>query len=231
MRGRVVRPLLDCSRADVLEYLARLEQAWREDATNADTSRLRARVRAELVPLLRAINPRVDEAAAVARVRLLGDEDALLDGMARAFAGDFARVAGGDVRFDRARMVTLSRPMMRRVVRVALFESFPEASRLEFEHVEAVCDGMSRDGFARDLPGGLRAFDEYGTLVISRGAVETAPLAPSLLAIPGTVDLPCAGRITARMAGPDELTDDPLTALVDADLIVGALTVDSSPSG
>jgi tRNA(Ile)-lysidine synthase len=230
VRGRVVRPLLDCSRADVLAYLGQLAQPWREDATNADTTRLRARVRAELVPLLRAINPRADEALA-RTVRLLGDEDALLDGMARAFADDFARAVGGEVRFDRSRMVTLSRPMMRRAVRLALFESFPEASRLEFEHVEAVCDGMARDGFARDLPSGLRAFDEYGTLIISRGASGPPPLAPSLLVVPGTVDLPDAGRITARTAGRDELTDDPLTALIDADRIVGALTVDSARPG
>jgi tRNA(Ile)-lysidine synthase len=59
-RGRVVRPLLDCTRADVTRYLADLGQPWREDATNLDTSRLRARVRADVVPLLREINPRFD---------------------------------------------------------------------------------------------------------------------------------------------------------------------------
>ncbi len=33
-RGRVVRPLLDCTRADVTGYLTGIGQAWREDATN-----------------------------------------------------------------------------------------------------------------------------------------------------------------------------------------------------
>jgi tRNA(Ile)-lysidine synthase len=229
-RGRLVRPLLDCSRADVVAYLEELGQPWREDSTNADTSRLRARVRAELVPLLRDINPRVDEALA-RTVRLLADEDELLDEMAVAFARDFATVAGGEVRFDRTRMNTLSRPMMRRVVRAALFATFPEASRLEFEHVEAVCDAMADEAFARDLGHRLRAFTEYGRLIISREPGTAPSLAPSLLDIPGSVDLPGAGSMSAEPAGADEVGDDPLTALVDADRIRGVLTVDSMRPG
>ncbi|MDR0443028.1 MAG: tRNA lysidine(34) synthetase TilS [Treponema sp.] len=51
-RGRVLRPLLEMSRADVLEYLAEKNILWREDSTNADTNFLRNRIRHQLVPLL-----------------------------------------------------------------------------------------------------------------------------------------------------------------------------------
>jgi tRNA(Ile)-lysidine synthase len=40
----VVRPLLDTRRADLREYLRSLKQDWREDSTNSDTRRMRARV-------------------------------------------------------------------------------------------------------------------------------------------------------------------------------------------
>jgi tRNA(Ile)-lysidine synthase len=229
-RERIVRPLRDCARADVLAYLGSLGQHWREDATNLDTSRLRAHVRAELMPLLRAINPRFD--AALARtLTVLGDEDDLLDGMARGFSAQFTEVRAGELRVDRSRMATVSRPMMRRALRVALFDAFPEASRLEFEHLEALCDGVAEDGFARDLPGGLRVFTEYGTLVISRGSETTEPLASCLLDVPGTVDLGDAGVITAEPGGPRRPGPDPAVALIDADLLRGPLHVTSVRPG
>jgi tRNA(Ile)-lysidine synthase len=52
VRGPLVRPLLGCSRQEILDYLRSRGQAWREDTTNADLSLLRNRVRHVLVPLL-----------------------------------------------------------------------------------------------------------------------------------------------------------------------------------
>jgi len=51
-RGPFVRPLLRCTRAQVMEYLATLGQVWREDSTNRDTRFLRNRIRHILVPIL-----------------------------------------------------------------------------------------------------------------------------------------------------------------------------------
>ncbi len=228
-RGRVVRPLLDCSRAHVVAYLTGLGQPWREDATNLDTTRLRARIRADVVPMLRDMNPRFDEALA-RTFAVLGGEDDLLDDMATALQADHTVVRDGELRVDRA-AAALPRPLLRRMLRGALFAAFPEASRLDFEHLEAVCDGVAREGFSRDLPGGLRAFDEYGTLIISREAGTVAPLAPSLLTVPGMLDLGDAGSLTAEPAGPDGIDSDPLSALIDGDAVRGGLVVDSVRPG
>ncbi len=51
--GRVVRPLLDVERADLRRYLADRSEDFREDASNADVTLLRNRVRHELLPFLR----------------------------------------------------------------------------------------------------------------------------------------------------------------------------------
>jgi tRNA(Ile)-lysidine synthase len=50
--GPIIRPLLDIGRDELREYLLRLNQPWREDPTNQDTSRTRARIRHKLLPLL-----------------------------------------------------------------------------------------------------------------------------------------------------------------------------------
>ena len=48
----VVRPLLFARRSELRTYLRAKKQAWREDATNRDLTRMRARIRGKLVPLL-----------------------------------------------------------------------------------------------------------------------------------------------------------------------------------
>ena len=50
--GLIIRPLLELGREELRDFLSRLGQAWREDATNQDTSRMRARIRHQLIPLL-----------------------------------------------------------------------------------------------------------------------------------------------------------------------------------
>ncbi len=50
--GIVVRPLLDVRRSELREYLQERQETWREDASNQDTSRMRARIRSQLLPLL-----------------------------------------------------------------------------------------------------------------------------------------------------------------------------------
>lgn len=60
VNGHVVRPLLEVRRAELREYLGNLGQPWREDASNYDRSRLRARLRHEVLPILeRDVQPAV----------------------------------------------------------------------------------------------------------------------------------------------------------------------------
>ncbi|MGB7281434.1 MAG: tRNA lysidine(34) synthetase TilS [Candidatus Acidiferrum sp.] len=48
----IARPLLGVRRAELRAYLRAKKQNWRDDATNQDTSRMRARIRKKLLPLL-----------------------------------------------------------------------------------------------------------------------------------------------------------------------------------
>ena len=52
VRGKIIRPLIGVRRDDLRSFLAERKQEWREDATNRDTQRLRARVRHRLLPEL-----------------------------------------------------------------------------------------------------------------------------------------------------------------------------------
>jgi tRNA(Ile)-lysidine synthase len=65
--GQIIRPLLEVEREELREFLSDVGQAWREDSTNQDTSRTRARIRHQLIPIL----VRDFDAAAVARLSRL----------------------------------------------------------------------------------------------------------------------------------------------------------------
>jgi tRNA(Ile)-lysidine synthase len=61
-RGEIVRPLLEIRRRELEGYLADLKQAWREDATNAESAFTRNRVRKKLLPVVeREFNPAIVE--------------------------------------------------------------------------------------------------------------------------------------------------------------------------
>lgn len=55
----IIRPMLAATRIDALAFLGQLQQEWREDHTNADVSRTRARLRRDVLPHLRSLHPRI----------------------------------------------------------------------------------------------------------------------------------------------------------------------------
>ena len=60
--GHVVRPLLCLEKREILDYLKEQGQAYVTDSTNLEPVCKRNRLRLEVLPLLRELNPSVDEA-------------------------------------------------------------------------------------------------------------------------------------------------------------------------
>lgn len=56
-RGRVVRPLLDVKRTDIMKYVDDNGLAYRTDATNADTIYRRNKIRHDILPQFEQLNP------------------------------------------------------------------------------------------------------------------------------------------------------------------------------
>lgn len=59
VKGHVVRPLLFTTRLELETYAETHMLTWREDASNAETRYLRNRIRHQVIPVLREINPSV----------------------------------------------------------------------------------------------------------------------------------------------------------------------------
>ncbi len=56
-RDLIIRPLLDVSREDLVLFLQENGQTWVEDSTNREREALRNRIRLDILPLLREVNP------------------------------------------------------------------------------------------------------------------------------------------------------------------------------
>ncbi len=57
--GKIRRPLLCFSREEITDYAEQNKIAWREDKSNASTKYLRNKIRHDIVPILKDINPKL----------------------------------------------------------------------------------------------------------------------------------------------------------------------------
>ena len=74
---RILRPLLDTTKEEILNYLSHMEQDYVTDSTNLERDALRNRIRLDLMPMLRQLNPNITDCLArtAHNVRLELDSD------------------------------------------------------------------------------------------------------------------------------------------------------------
>jgi len=76
--GRLVRPLLEVTREETRAYCGARGLEWRDDPSNEDVEFARARVRRDVLPALRELNPAAERTIAET-AHLLRDEAEVLD--------------------------------------------------------------------------------------------------------------------------------------------------------
>jgi tRNA(Ile)-lysidine synthase len=219
--GRIVRPLLAATHAEIETYLRELGQDWREDTSNRHLTFTRNRIRRELLPLLEGWNPRLREhlahMAALAR-----DEEAwwqselarlvpqlLLPGRPARGGGRAAGEGlGAGLAIEVNRLAALAPALQRRLLRCAA-EQFGAA--LDFVATEAVRSlALSgRAGQKLALPQGLRAERTARELRLAVGPGippkeerAGAPLSEYSVPIPGEIEAPAFGlRLRVEVSG------------------------------
>jgi tRNA(Ile)-lysidine synthase len=112
---KIVRPLLYVSRADLRLYLRAHKQTWREDTTNRDTTKTRARIRKKLIPLLKKeFQPRIVEHL-TSLSNHAREDDTLLQHLAEEGLGNSLEMIPGGARI---RIANLLLPEQRALVQV-----------------------------------------------------------------------------------------------------------------
>jgi tRNA(Ile)-lysidine synthase len=155
--GRVVRPLLDVSRADLRAYVAARSLAFRDDASNADVRIPRNRIRHELLPYLeREFSPGI--AAVLAREAVIARQDeAHLQAAAIDLASSIVLSSGEgteESEVDAVALTSTPPALAARVARMALQTRAP-GGFVGFDQVERFLHfaASARTGAALSLPG------------------------------------------------------------------------------
>ncbi|MFL6214018.1 MAG: tRNA lysidine(34) synthetase TilS [Blastocatellia bacterium] len=184
-RPLLIRPLLDITRGEVEAYCAARGLDYRVDATNLDGDFTRNRLRRDVLPALRAVNPRAVQAIARAAEHLASDQDAL-DELAKQCL-DAARVKKTDGADDstgsiaayhvallRAQPAGLQRRMLREAIERASAD-VGARGEITSRHIAAVQSllGERASGKHTRLPGGIEVWREYDAIIVKR--MDDAP--------------------------------------------------------
>ena len=220
-RGLIYRPLLDYTHDQLKDWLKTRDLDWHEDATNTDTHYLRAYMRHNVLPLLKARNPLLVQT--VCKIAdLMTDEDDYLEGKAaRKLRQITLRKSEYSLVLDALKLSSTDVVIARRVVRIVARQLIPEAW-LEFRHVDAVLEAVAAGVGVANLPQNLEARVRLGTVTFSfTGAARTVgaagaagatasgnepagttPAAATFgehLAVPGTLELADGRVLSARI--------------------------------
>ena len=178
-RGLIYRPLLDYTHDQLKDWLKARGLDWHEDATNTDTHYLRAYMRHNVLPLLKARNPMLVQT--VCKIAdLMTDEDDYLEGKAaRKLRQITLRKSESSLVLDALKLSSTDVVIARRVVRIVARQLIPEAW-LEFRHVDAVLEAVAAGVGVANLPQNLEARVRLGTVTFSfTGAARSAAVAGS----------------------------------------------------
>ena len=189
VRGKIIRPLLECSRQEIEGYLRENGISWCEDSTNSENTYKRNRIRNELLPWAgQYLNERASEHAAQF-ARFAAQADAYFEAQAEMILEAENRTDPEELLEAEGRTETENRTETESrtaAVSVRTFDSQPEilkgylvramirqaggsARNLTERHIQAVCALTGPGGGVRaDLPGGLQAVRGYRELRIAR---------------------------------------------------------------
>ena len=186
--GSVFRPLLHFRRRDLRSFLKAKKQAWREDLTNLDTHRMRARIRVKLLPLLeKQFQPAIVEHLATLAELAREDEkyfDFVLEQKSAALvhgSSEEKRIGIVDLLHQESDQEILEREhrtekkpaalaLSKRLIRKTAEDLKPRPGQLGAVHVDAVLElaCSARAGSSLPLPGGVEVRKQREELIFRK---------------------------------------------------------------
>lgn len=221
-----IRPLIECTRDQIIAFAQTHKLRWREDPTNYDTTIFRNKIRHELLPILKEYNPNV--------LATLGRTARLLAQAARALERDAEQALTKLIKnespqgltLDLQSLLGLSEYLRGLVLRHAIARVNPLCEP-EAAHIESVLEWASRHGAGElHLPAGVRVLRRHHQVIVTAQPPTSQRYFEYLLTVPGETALPEIGwRFQTAFSSKQRTSTAKLHALLDADKIQGVLFV------
>lgn len=191
---RLIRPLLDITRAEIEAYCAERGLAPRRDPSNADRRYMRTRVRQDVLPALAALNPQIVRALGRTAADCAEVADFLDRELERVWTS-LAIVQAHRVVFNGHRWRDLH-PTLRHAALRRAYTLAGGSDTLGRDDVVRACDAVGRGvGKRIELPGGVALVNGYdGEFAIMRGEAPAdegvrLPITETTLTVPGRIEL------------------------------------------
>ncbi len=169
VRGRIIRPLLSCTRMEIEAYCEVHALSYVEDSTNTDITFTRNRLRHQVLPELRRLNPQIEQSLS-RMMRLVSQDEAYLREQAQG-ALIAARLPDTQLpTYDASALEVLPPAIRSRTLWQAAVDAGADP---EARHVETL-QALLRAGGACHLPGGVEARVNRGRLTFMRTAEQGA---------------------------------------------------------
>lgn len=164
--GSLVRPLLHCTRKEILTYCNQNGLSYVEDATNADLSYARNRIRKKILPELETLFKHPQERIA-AMCDTLREDETFLAALAETALREIVTANGAALDLERLKQTAL--PIRRRVLLLWVEQvSGKTAERVHLEALLHLCDAKKSGGEVL-LPGEIVAFTQNRLLCAEHG--------------------------------------------------------------
>jgi len=154
---KIIRPLLPFSREEILKYAQKHNIEWREDSSNASNKYLRNKIRHDLVPVLKEINPNFLKAFQKTQSYLQESNEMVEDASIMIYQ-QVAKEAGEEIHFDLNQLLKLPN------YRSYLYQWLNEFGFLAWNDIYDLVDGQSgKQVFAAEF----RLLKNRDTLILS----------------------------------------------------------------
>jgi tRNA(Ile)-lysidine synthase len=187
--GRIIRPLIDSNRSQILDFLEERGFEYVRDRSNLDPKYLRTRIRHELLPFLKeSFNPGVVHAL-TRLASIVRQEEDFFNGQVKSAFQDLVREQKTNrLTLSAAGLARLHPALLQRLVRQAVLSIRGDLKRLGHNHVEAIVS-LARGALPSgrlDLPHGVQVVRDRDDVTFSVGAPESRPRFEYHVAGPGT---------------------------------------------
>lgn len=186
--GRVIRPMLDITRKQVLAFLQEYHIRFVEDSSNGTDAFLRNRIRHHVMPLLQQENPQFSKSLSATAQRLRQDEQQL------------SELAAASVSTDVQVLRQMPQALLHRVLSILLQQwGVPEPDAEHIRLVGAIVQAENPSAWI-SLPGGVVVERCYDRL---QKRMESAGFSPVQLRCPGVTRIPELGlQVTCTIGQP-----------------------------
>jgi tRNA(Ile)-lysidine synthase len=234
--GLVVRPLLECTRADIIQYLKDQGAIYREDSTNTDLSHTRNRIRQELLPCLEEhYNPQM--VRTLSRMAQMARENwSFMESEAKnAFEAIHQKVDGG-ISMPAAKIAEFHPALQKHVLRFALKACLGSLSGVTSQHIDSLlllCR-KCQSGSQVPMPNRGVVIRQFDHIILLKNKHLSSTEFNCMLNIPGQCFIPEIGAVfTAKLCEmPRELLKGNSTqAFLDPAALPQILTIRSKAPG